>query len=53
MNICVYCDQQATPENPVKIWNETGEMVCKECRLAFIEQEFERLHQDGERSVYV
>ena len=52
MNTCVYCEHEATPENPVKIWTQTGEMVCKECRLAFIEQEFRSLHQDGERSMY-
>ena len=52
MNICLYCECEATLENPVKTWDQTGELVCKECRLAFIEQEFNRLHQDGERSMY-
>ena len=39
--ICVYCDKTSTEDNPVKEWRETGEMVCKDCRHSFVDQEFE------------
>jgi hypothetical protein len=40
MNPCMYCGQDETPENPVKTWRQTGEDVCKACRLALLAREF-------------
>jgi len=37
--ICPYCDKLKW----VKVWQETGEEVCFECRLDLLEQEFEEI----------
>lgn len=41
MNLkCVYCDAQATKENPVQLWDFNDEPVCYECRQEFLDNEF-------------
>lgn len=35
-DICVYCEEN----KEVKIWEKTGEKVCYDCRLDFLDQEF-------------
>jgi len=35
--ICVYCEEY----KEVKVWERTGEKVCYDCRLDFLDQEFE------------
>jgi hypothetical protein len=34
---CLYCDEV----KEVKVWKETNELVCKQCREGLLEQEFE------------
>jgi len=34
--MCVYCEKN----KEVKIWEKTGELVCYDCRLDFLDQEF-------------
>jgi hypothetical protein len=35
--ICVYCNEIKF----VKLWKETEELVCQDCRESLLEQEFE------------
>jgi len=35
-DICVYCGDY----KEVKIWEWTGELVCYDCRLDYLDQEF-------------
>ena len=35
---CVYCE---IPERETRVWKQTGEVVCYECRLNFLEEEFQ------------
>ena len=44
---CVYCDELETKDNPVKEWKETYEMVCYDCRLSLLNQEFEEEKGNG------
>lgn len=41
---CVYCDYvENTPskfKNPIKVWKETGELVCWGCREDMLNTEF-------------
>lgn len=42
LDICDYCSSMGDrSEKPVTIWKETGERVCYDCRVEFVEQEFE------------
>ena len=36
IGLCVYCEKY----KEVKVWEKTGEMVCYDCRLDFLDQEF-------------
>lgn len=37
---CVYCDEEDTKENPIRIWDFTHELVCYVCRVDFLDNEF-------------
>jgi len=34
--ICVYCEEH----KEVRTWKQTGEKVCYDCRVDFLDQEF-------------
>ena len=34
---CVYCNE----EKETRLWNQTDENVCYDCRLSLLEQEFD------------
>jgi hypothetical protein len=36
LDICVYCEEK----KPVMEWKETGELVCRDCRHDFVDQQF-------------
>lgn len=37
---CEYCNKKTNQNNPVKLWKQTGEMVCYTCRVDMVEDEF-------------
>lgn len=37
--ICAYCEENK-PSREVKKWEKTGELVCYDCRLEMLEEEF-------------
>ena len=37
---CLYCGNWETKESPVKKWKQTGEDVCYQCRLDWLETEY-------------
>ena len=39
--ICVYCLENTE----VKVWEKTGEKVCYDCRVDFLDQEFKEQKQ--------
>lgn len=42
---CPYCDKLKY----VKVWEETGEEVCFECRLDLLKQEFEETNDSTKK----
>ena len=42
--VCVYCDfvegSESAFRNPIKVWGETGELVCWSCRDDMLDEEF-------------
>lgn len=57
---CAYCDyiegQESPFKNPIKVWKETGELVCWSCRDDMLNTEFfgngdHRAQEEMERMV--
>jgi len=40
-DICVYCEEN----KQVRVWKETGELVCYDCRLDFLDDEFKTYNE--------
>lgn len=36
---CTYCNEEK-PANSVKEWEKTGELVCYDCRIELLDEEF-------------
>ncbi|HEX9060870.1 MAG TPA: hypothetical protein VF941_11880 [Clostridia bacterium] len=47
LNICAYCQSMGdNSEKPVVLWEETGELVCLDCRVGFVEAEFAKPNKE-------